>query len=82
MKPVASAGLFVLIVSSLYAVIGVTFFDSELSEWFGTFLGAQLTLLQITSMDGWIDTIGRQMLDVKPDDVVWKVCVCMCVCVL
>ncbi len=29
---------------------------------------------------GWMDTIGRQMLDVKPDDVVWKVCVCMYVC--
>ena len=46
-KPVASAALFVLLFSSLYAVVGVTFFREDFPELFGDFLRAQLTLMQI-----------------------------------
>eukprot|EP00282_Hemiselmis_andersenii_P020456 CAMPEP_0172032650 /NCGR_PEP_ID=MMETSP1041-20130122/19997_1 /TAXON_ID=464988 /ORGANISM="Hemiselmis andersenii, Strain CCMP439" /LENGTH=400 /DNA_ID=CAMNT_0012689333 /DNA_START=8 /DNA_END=1210 /DNA_ORIENTATION=+ len=62
-KPVASAALFVLLFSSLYAVIGVTFFRDDFPEFFGDFLRSQLTLMQIMTFDGWIDSITRGMID-------------------
>ena len=54
-KPVASAALFVLLFSSLYAIIGVTFFETDFEEWFGTFLSAQLTLMQVRPALGSMD---------------------------
>jgi voltage-gated sodium channel len=61
--PMLWAGAIVLIISSLYAVIGVYFFSSASPEEFGDFFPALFTMFQIMTGDKWSSGIVRPLFE-------------------
>lgn len=56
-----------LLIFSIYAIIGTTFFKDVLPyEYFGSFHLSLFTLLQLVTFDSWASFMTRQVMDVMP----------------
>jgi len=50
------------LIMGIYAIIGVNFWKDSFPEYFGTFMKAVLSLLQIMSFDSWCSGIAREII--------------------
>ena len=71
--PVSSAFLIMGLVTSIYSILGVSFFkhageDGVGRELFGTFFRAIFTMFQVCTGDGWSDDIARPLFQGEPGD--------------
>jgi hypothetical protein len=60
--PVASAFLVMLLVVSIYAIIGVGLFGETYPVTFGTFTASLFSMIQVVSGDGWATDFARPMV--------------------
>ncbi|EKX51123.1 hypothetical protein GUITHDRAFT_134639 [Guillardia theta CCMP2712] len=60
--PVFNAYIIMLLVTSIYAIVGVTFFSQTSPEKFGTFSLALFTMFQVATGDGWASDISRPLI--------------------
>jgi len=51
-----------LLIMGIYGIIGVSFWKDDFPEYFGNFLRANLTLLQMMTMDSWSSGIARTII--------------------
>jgi len=59
---VTTAFSILLLLTGIYAIIGVGFWKELYSEEFGDFFSATLSLLQITTFDSWCSGIARKVI--------------------
>eukprot|EP00960_Hanusia_phi_P060509 764528-Hanusia_phi.AAC.2 len=60
--PVFNAYIIMLLVTSIYAIIGVTLFSDGSPDEFGTFSLALFTMFQVATGDGWASEIARPLI--------------------
>jgi len=63
--PVCNAFLIMLLVTSIYAILGVNFYSEASPHFFGTFSRALFTLFQVCTGDGWASDIARPIFSVN-----------------
>ena len=59
--PMGNAFLIMLLVTSIYAILGVNFFAESSPHFFGNFSRALFTLFQVCTGDGWASDIARPL---------------------
>ena len=57
--PVCNAFLILLIIASVYAIVGTNFFSFRMPEYFGNFHTSLLTMFQVLSGDSWAFGVVR-----------------------
>jgi len=60
--PVSNAFLVTFLITAIYSILGVSFFDNLAPEYFGKFSVALFTMFQIATGDGWASEVSRIML--------------------
>ena len=69
--PVLNAFLIMLLVTSIYAILGVNFFSENFPESFGTFSRALFSMFQVCTGDSWATELARPiMLKTNPDGTI------------
>jgi len=69
--PVLNAFLIMLLITSIYAILGVNFFSENFPENFGTFSRALFTMFQVCTGDSWASGLARPiMLKTNPDGTI------------
>ena len=69
--PVLNAFLIMLLVTSIYAILGVNFFSEDFPESFGTFSRALFSMFQVCTGDSWATELARPiMLRTNPDGTI------------
>lgn len=68
----ANAFAIVILVSSIYSILGVQFFcevgdGEEKGKYFGTFASAMLTMFQVMTGDSWAEGVSRPIMEWYPD---------------
>mmetsp|Transcript_21259 Transcript_21259/g.48808 ORF Transcript_21259/g.48808 Transcript_21259/m.48808 type:complete len:579 (-) Transcript_21259:171-1907(-) len=61
--PVFNALMIVLLVTAIYAILGVLSWKDRSEVRFGTFSAAMYTMFQVITMEGWSSEIARPMFD-------------------
>jgi voltage-gated sodium channel len=69
--PVLNAFLVMLLVTSIYSILGVNFFSENFPESFGTFSRALFSMFQVITGDSWATGLARPiMLRTNPDGTI------------
>jgi len=63
MPSVANAFVILVLVMSIWSIMGVQLFGEYHSYYFGNFALAMFTLLQVLTMDSWASNIARSVID-------------------
>ena len=60
-----NAFLMLLIVASIYAILGTSFFRTRAPEYFADFFTSLFTMFQVLSGDSWASAVSRGLFDVE-----------------
>jgi hypothetical protein len=75
--PVCNAFMIMLLVTSIYAILGVNFFVESAPEQFGTFTRALFTMFQVCTGDGWATDLTRPLMKKSNPDGTLELGTCL-----
>jgi hypothetical protein len=75
--PVCNAFMIMLLVTSIYAILGVNFFVESAPEQFGTFTRALFTMFQVCTGDGWATDLTRPLMKKNNPDGTLEIGTCL-----